>query len=129
MPKHCADCEHFGNGRYPVVKYFSDGELRSKFIGFSDRANGEVTEHFAHKCNAVNNILCYDDSMACVHFEPRKWERPLHCRDCSCFKQFYDKNLFTCANYPFNAYHRGSDKACPNGKSDSEKQYTLSDFL
>ena len=28
----CAECEHFGNGKFPVVKYDVDGELKSDFI-------------------------------------------------------------------------------------------------
>lgn len=125
----CSECEHFGSGRFPVVEYFVGGELKSKFIGFSDRPNGKAVEHYSHRCNVNNNVLCYDDSDACVHFEPKKWERPLLCRDCSCFKNYYDNDLFTCADFPFFKYHSNADKACPNGKCENGTQYTLFDFI
>ena len=125
----CSECEHFGNGRFPVVEYFVGGELKSKFIGFSDRPNGKAIEHYAHKCDVNTNTLVYDVSNGCKYFTPKTWERPLICRDCSCFKNYYDNNLFTCADYPFYTYHSNSDKACPNGKCESDKQYTLFDFI
>ena len=84
----CSECEHFGNGAFPVVKYYVDGEMKSKFIGFSDRPNGEAIEHFAHKCNINIKTLVYDNSNSegCKDFTPKTWERPLTCRDCSCYK-------------------------------------------
>ena len=83
----CSECEHFGNGAFPVVKYYVDGELKSEFVGFSDRPNGKVAEHFAHKCDVNANTLVYDDSCGCRYFTPKTWGRPLLCEDCSCFKR------------------------------------------
>lgn len=127
----CSECEYFGDGRFPVVRYFVGGELKSKFIGFSDRPNGEVVEKFAHRCDIddKNKILVYDDSIGCPDFTPKTWERPKICRECSRFKHNYEDGQFTCSGYPFSAYHKGSDRACPNGKCKSGKQYTLFDFL
>lgn len=124
----CADCEHFGNGAFPVVKYYVDGELKSEFVGFSDRPNGEAVECFAHKCEMKTNVICYENSQACKEFTPKTWERPTLCRECSQFKQYYDSGKFQCAGYPFYKLHSNSDKACPNGKERS-KQYTLMDFI
>ena len=118
----CSDCEYFGNGKFPVVKY-NDG-----FIGYSDRPNGESVDCFAHKCEVKNNVICYENSQACKEFIPKKWETPTLCRECSQFKQYYDSGKFQCAGYPFYKLHSNSDKACPNGKERS-KQYTLMDFI
>lgn len=125
----CSECEHFGDGRFPVVKYYVNGELKSRFIGFSDRPNGKAVEHFAHKCDVNTHTLVYDDSEGCKDFTPKTWKRPATCRECSCHKHYYDNALFTCANYPFNTYHSGADKACPNGKCKSGNQYTIFDFI
>lgn len=119
----CADCEHFGNGRFPVVKYNGDG-----FIGYSDRPNGDVVECFAHKCELKTNVICYENSRACKEFTPKTWERPTLCRECSQSKKYYDNGKFQCTGYPFYKFHSNSDKACPNGKERS-KQYTLMDFI
>ena len=61
----CGECEYFGDGKYPVVKYFVDGELKSVFVGFSDRPNGEACCFFAHKCDLKNNIVTYENSQSC----------------------------------------------------------------
>lgn len=128
--KTCSQCEHFGDGRFPVVNYFFDGELKSEFIGFSDRLNGAVCEHFSHKCEIHQNILVYDDSHCCKDFTPKTWERPLTCSDCSCCKQYYnDFSFFTCSNFPFYKYHKNDNKACPNGKARKQTNYTLFDLL
>ena len=126
----CSECEHFGNGAFPVVKYYVDGEMKSKFMGFSDRPNGKAIEHFAHKCNVNTHTLVYDNSEGCKDFTPKTWKRPLTCRDCSCFKHYYDDySFFTCENFPFNGYHKNNDKACPNGKMQKDKTYTIFDFI
>ena len=125
----CSECEYFGNGRFPVVKYFADGELNSKFVGFSDSPNGKAVKHYSHKCNVLPNVLCYDNSPACNRFEQKKWQRPTYCRDCSCFKNYYDNGTFTCADFPFFAYHTNSDNACLNGKCADDKQYSIFDFI
>lgn len=126
----CSECEHFGNGAFPVFKYYVDGEMKSKFMGFSDRPNGKAIEHFARKCNINRNVLIYDNSEACKDFSPKTWEKPLTCRDCSCFKHYYDDySFFTCADFPFNSYHKNNDKACPNGKMKKDKTFTIFDFI
>ena len=128
--KTCSECEHFGNGRFPVVKYFYGGGLNSKFVGFSDRPNGNAVERFSHLCEINPKILVYDDTTCCKDFTPKTWERPLTCRDCSCYKQYYDDfSFFTCSNFPFYKYHKNDDKACPNGKMQKDKTFTIFDFI
>lgn len=31
----CAECEHFGDGRYPVVRYFVEGRFEKRMPGKS----------------------------------------------------------------------------------------------
>ena len=125
----CSECEHFGDGRFPVVNYYVNGELKAEFVGFSDRPNGKAVEHFAHKCEVNTHTLVYDDSCICKDFMSKTWVRPSTCRECICYKHYYDNQKFTCASYPFYEYHCGNDKACPNGKSKSGKQITIFDLI
>ena len=123
----CGECEYFGDGKYPVVKYFVDGELKSVFVGFSDRPHGEACCFFAHKCDLKNNIVTYENSQSCKDFVPKTWKRPETCAECSRYKHHFD-NGFSCSGHPVVKVRKGSDKACPNGKCKGGEQYSLFDY-
>lgn len=127
--KHCQECEHLGDGRFPVVEHFVGGELESRLVGYSDRPNGGVVENFARKCELKTKIIVYNESIACKDFKQKTWTRPNNCRDCTRKTLFFADGTFHCSGYPFFKFHRNADAACQNGKSDDKKQYTLFDFI
>ena len=127
--KKCGNCEYLGDCAFPVVRYYVGGELKSKFVGYSDRPNGGVVEQPSRHCNHVNmkKTLVYEKSEACRDFKPKEWVRPNYCGQCD---RRINRQIgeFHCDGYPFYAIRSNNDVACINGKTYNNKITQLTIF-
>lgn len=122
MKTLCAECEYLGDAVFPVVDYHSYDKPR--FIGYSDRPNGEVVEHPSRHCNhekLFGKTLIYEEleygRTACQYYKKREWERPTNCAECIRKTVTYTNGRFLCSGYPFAEPHTINDVACKNGKT------------
>ena len=130
MKTICAECEYLGDCVFPIVDYFSFDTPR--FVGFSDRPNGQIVEFPARNCNHEkydHKTLVYEDlkqgGEACAYFKKREWARPAKCIECERRTVIYPSGQFLCSGYPFCETHNNSDAACINGRTRSGIQLKL----
>lgn len=128
----CSNCEYLGNAVFPVVDYRNEenGEIKPKFIGFSDRPNGPSTNNPSRHCNheKLKNSLVYEfleHDIPCQYFKERKWERPKTCGECGLKTCRYTDGTFLCSGYPFSSSRKSTDTACVNGKVECGAQMEM----
>lgn len=117
MKTLCSTCEFLGDAKFVVRDYWND----NKFVGFSDRYHGEVTDNPARECNHPKrkNILVYehlDSKLPCKYYQKRNWERPSTCFECERKTAIYQNGSFICDGLPFLKLHSSENIACCNGK-------------